>query len=83
MPGFGGGMGGGFENFAFDAETRELEIGDAHISLEIEGGKATGSMEDIQPGAFVTVTLNSKGKVTNMLVSPQSFSFVGGRNVEN
>ena len=75
MPDFSegkGGMGSAFGNFAEDAETKELDIGEAHISVEIDGGKASGSMDDIQPGTFVTVTMNGKGKVTNVLVSSMS-----------
>lgn len=37
-----------------------------------------GSMEDIQTGTFVTITMNGKEKVTNVLVSAQSF-FGGDR----
>ena len=80
MPGFGGNRGAGtdFGGIASDAETKELDIGNAHISVEIEGGKASGSMDDIKAGTFVTVTVNGKGQVTNVLVSSQS-SF-GGKN---
>ena len=80
--GSGNGMGAGFENFASDAETKDVDIGDAHISVEIDGGKASGSMDDIKAGTFVTVTMNGKGKVTNVLVSSQS-SFGGGRPFDN
>ena len=66
----------GFGNFASDAETKQLDIANAHISVEIDGGKASGSMEDIKAGTFVTLTLNGKGEVTNVLVSSRSF---GGR----
>ena len=80
MPDFSGGdMDFDAESFASDAETKEIDIGDAHISVEIEGGKASGSMEDIKAGTFVTVTMNGKGEVTNVLVSSQS-SF-GGRGM--
>ena len=84
MPNFGGngGMGAGFENFASDAETKDVDIGDAHISVEIDGGKASGSMDDIKAGTFVTITMNGKGEVTNVLVSSQSF-FGGGRRPTN
>ena len=89
MPNFGGGSGmfpgfgsGGeaefdYEDYAADMQTQDIDIGDAHISVEIDGGKATGSMDDLIPGAFVTVTVNGKGKVTNVLVSSQS-GFGGG-----
>lgn len=84
MPNFGGngGMGAGFGSFASDAETKDVDIADAHISVEIEGGKASGSMDDIKAGTFVTLTVNGKGKVTNVLVSSQSF-FGGGRRTTN
>ena len=77
MPGFGGSMGFDAESMAAEGETRELDLKDAHISVEIDGGKATGSMDDIKAGTFVTVTLNGKGEVTNVLVSSQS-GFGGG-----
>ena len=77
MPDFGSMGGMGFGNFDSDAETKNVDIGDAHISVEIDGGKASGSMDDIKAGTFVTITMNGKGEVTNVLVSSQSFS--GGR----
>ena len=76
-----GGM-SNFENFASDGETREFDIGNAHISVEIDGGKASGSMDDITAGTFVTVTLNGKGEVTNVLVSSRT-GFGGGRGSAN
>ena len=42
----------------------------------------TGSMDDIKAGTFVTLTVNGKGKVTNVLVSSQSF-FGGGHRTTN
>ena len=82
MPGFGGNTNFDIENFASDAETKDVDIGNAHISVEIDGGKASGSMSDIQTGTFVTITMNGKGEVTNVLVSSQ-FSFGGGRSPAN
>ena len=84
MPDFGGENGGmrpGFGNFGEDMETKDVDIANAHISVEIDGGKASGSMEDLVPGTFVTITMNGKGEVTNVLVSSQS-SF-GGRFPSN
>lgn len=81
MPDFGSMGGMGFGNFDSDAETKNVDIGDAHISVEIDGGKASGSMDDIKAGAFVTITMNGKGEVTNVLVSSQSF--FGGRSPSN
>ena len=74
MPDFGG---MDFGNFATEMETQKVEIGGAHISLEIDGGKASGSLEDIVPGTFVTITMNGKGEATYVLVSSQS-GFGGG-----
>ena len=83
MPNFGGngGMDSGFENFASDAETKDVDIGDAHISVEIDSGKASGSMDAIKAGTFVTITMNGKGEVTHVLVS--SMSSFGGRFPSN
>ena len=76
-----GGEGGkmpNFESFASDLETTQYDLADAHISLEIDGGKESGSMDDIQPGSMVTLTVNGKGQVTYVLVSSR-MSFGGGR----
>lgn len=83
MPDFGdknGGMRSGFGNFGEDMETTDVDIANAHISVEIDGGKASGSMEDLVPGAFVTITMNGKGEVTNVLVSSMT-GFGGGRGM--
>lgn len=69
MPDFGS---MGSANFDFGAETTDVDIGNAHISVEIDGGKASGSMDDIKEGTFVTVTVNGKGEATNVLVSSMS-----------
>ena len=61
------------------AEATTIDIANAHISLEIEGGKESGSMSNIVPGTFVTVTLSSKGEATYVLVS-QSMGFGGFGN---
>ena len=57
-------------------EATTIDIANAHISLEIEGGRESGSMENIAPGTFVTVTLSPKGEATYVLVS-QSAGFGG------
>ena len=80
MPEFDGE--GRFENFMPDAETKDVDIKNAHISVEEDGVKASGSLEDIQPGSFVTVTMNGKGEVTNVLVSSRS-GFGGNRKSQN
>ena len=82
MPDFGG-MGGirpGSGNFGENMETKDVDIADAHISVEIDGVKTSGSLDDIKAGTFVTITTNGKGMVTNVLVSSQSF-FGGGRDM--
>lgn len=60
-----------------EGESKTIDIADAHISVEIEDGKATGSMDDIKTGSFLTITVNGKGEVTNVLVS--SSRGFGGR----
>ena len=85
MPDFGGENGGmrpGFGNFGEDMETTDVDIANAHISVEIDGGKASGSMDDIKAGTFVTITMNGKGEVTNVLVSSMS-GFGSGRRPTN
>lgn len=79
FPGFAGGNGG--MQFGSDAETKTIDIGNAHISLEIEGGKATGSLSDLKAGAFVTITMDGDGEVTNVLVSSSGYG--GGRRNGN
>ena len=80
MPNFGGNRGDfNFENFAADGETKTYDLSDAHISVEIDGGKASGTLEDLVPGSFVTITVNGKGQVTYVLIAAQS-GFIGGRN---
>ena len=79
-PDFSGEMGDkmpDFGNFTADVETRELDIANVHISVEDDGVKTSGSLEDIKEGTMVTVTLNGKGEVTYVLVTSQ-FGF-GGR----
>ena len=57
-------------------EATTIDIANAHISVEIEGGKESGSMDNIVPGTMVTVTLSPKGEATYVLVS-QSMGFGG------
>ena len=85
MPDFSGENGGlrpGSGNIGEDMETKDVDIADAHISMEIDGGKASGSLDDIKVGTFVTITVNGKGEATNVLVSSQS-GFGGGRRPTN
>ena len=62
-------------------ETTDVDIANAHISVEIDGGKASGSMNDIKAGTFVTITMNGKGEATYVLVS--SMEGFGGRRPAN
>ena len=60
-------------------EGTQIDLANAHITVEFDGGKATGTMEDIAPGAFVTVTLDSSGTATNLVVAESSgFGGQGG-----
>ena len=77
MPNFGD-MSGMLGNMG---EAKSIDIANARISVEIEEGKASGSMEDVKPGAFVTITLNGKGEATAVLVSASSG--FGGRFMPN
>ena len=61
------------------AEATTIDIANAHISVEIEGGKESGSMENVVPGAFVTVTLTPRGEATYVLVT-QAMGFGGFGN---
>ena len=65
---------GGFKQMG---EVTTVDLANARISVEIDGGKASGSMDDLVPGAFVTITLNGKGEATYVLVSA-STGFGGG-----
>ena len=69
----------GMEGFEGMGETTTLDIADAHISVEIDGGKESGSMENIVPGTMVTVTVSPKGQATYVLVN-QGFGGFGGIN---
>lgn len=66
------GEGGRMQNFGTQGESTTVDLANAHISVEIEDGKATGSMEDITVGTFLTITLNEKGEAVNVVVSVSS-----------
>ncbi|MBQ2668583.1 MAG: hypothetical protein IJF56_08175 [Clostridia bacterium] len=65
-PDFGSAFSGG--------ETTTVDLADAHISIQIDDGKAAGSIDDITEGAFLTITMNGKGKATNVVVG-STFGF--------
>ena len=67
---------GSFEDMG---EATTLDITNAHISIEIEGGKESGALTDIVPDTMVTVTVSPKGEATYVLVS-QSMGFGGFGN---
>ena len=68
----------GMEGFTFEGETKEIDLANAHISVEVEGGKEGSSLESLTPGSFVTITINTKGQATYVLVSQNSgFNFRG------
>lgn len=53
-------------------ETTAIDLTNAHISVELDGVKASGSFDDIVPGSILTITMNSKGEATNVVVSSVS-----------
>ena len=65
----GGNMFGGMISQLEGVETTEVEIGNAHISLEYNGVKEGGSINDVTVGSYVTVTMNSKGEATRVVIS--------------
>ena len=65
------------ENFGEMGEVTTLDLANGHISIEIDGGKESGSMDNIVPGTMVTVTVDGKGSATYVLVT-QSFGFIFG-----
>ena len=58
-------------------ETTTLDIANARVGIEIEDGKESGSMDDVTPGAMVTITISPKGEATYVLISSSGFSFGG------
>lgn len=69
FPGFGGQTPMG--------ETTTLDIANARIGVEIEGGKESGSLSNVIPGVMVTITLSPKGEATYVLVSSSGMGFGG------
>ena len=90
MPSFGGqrpegaegdftmpeGFEGGSRFNTEDMETTTVDLADAHISVEIDGGKASGTMEDIKVGSHLTITMEGD-KAVYVLVSESSFGNFG------
>lgn len=68
----------GFAGFSTDVESKQVDISKAHISVQIDGGKESGSLEDIKAGTYVTITISPKGEATYVLIT--SRSGFGGRN---
>lgn len=67
---------GGFSGGRFNlegVETKSVDIGNAHISKQVDGVKESASLSDIQPGTMVTITLNSKGEATYVLITSTGF----------
>jgi len=60
------------EDFAGEGETKTVDISDAHISVQRDGVKESGSISDVTVGSFVTITLDNKGKASYVLVMPMS-----------
>ena len=59
-------------------ETQSIDIANARIAREIDGGKESASLSDMQPGILVTVTLHSKGDATYVLITSTGFGGTGG-----
>ena len=79
IPNFDGSKMPDMGNFEIDGEVTEIDIGNAHITVEEDGVKATGSLSDLKVGSLVTITKNEKGEVTNVLVTASSgFGGMGG-----
>ena len=79
IPNFDGSKMPDMGNFEIDGEVTEIDIGNAHITVEEDGVKATGSLSDLKVGSFVTITKNEKGEVTNVLITASSgFNGMGG-----
>ena len=68
----------GFAGFSTDVESKQVDISKAHISVQIDGGKESGSLEDIKAGTYVTITISPKGEATYVLIT--SRGGFGGRN---
>ena len=58
-------------------EITTVDLADAHITVEFDGGKATGSMEDITVGCSLTITMEGD-KAVKAVVAENSFSGFGG-----
>lgn len=71
-----GGFGGNFNMEG--VETQSIDIANARIAKEIDGGKESASLEDVTAGVRVTVTLNSKGEATYVLITSTGFGGTGG-----
>lgn len=61
-----------------DGETQTIDISNAHISIEDNGEKASGTIDDVTVGSSITVTLNGKGEATNVSVTSSRRGFKGG-----
>ena len=71
-----GGFGGSFNMEG--VETTSYDVANARVGKEIEGGKESASLEDIKAGTMVTITLNSKGEATYVLITSSGFGGMGG-----
>lgn len=78
MPADGERPGSGSFGDRGQGEPTTVDLKNAHISIQDGDIKAAGSISDIKAGSFLTVTLNSKGEATEVLVSTMN-SFGGGR----
>lgn len=69
---------------AVQMQTTAVDLKNAHISIQDGDIKAAGSISDIKPGSMLTITLNSKGEATEVLVTSTSrFGGVFDGNMPN
>ena len=69
----GGNMFGGIGSQLEGVETTLVELANVHISLEYNGVKEGGGIDDVTVGSHTTITMNSEGEATNVVV----FSMAG------
>ena len=68
---------------ATQVQTTVVDLKNAHISIQDGNIKAAGSMSDIKIGSMLTITLNSMGEATEVLVTSSGFGGNFGGNMPN
>ena len=73
-----------FENGGF-GESREFDLKNAEILIEYQGGRVTGSIEDISVGSILSIELDEEDNAVKVLVMSDTndvfgnMSFDGGK----